>query len=121
VEEIESDVNSSSWQWSFGSNLLQGYKKIEIVFKNVTLKFVRLTVVVLVVKKYFVLFILCVCVCACVCLCVCVCVCVFLCVAVCVCGLCYDAYKILQLIIFLHFGIIFSAVYFRVFKIRSVF
>jgi len=48
-------------------------------------------------------------------------VCVCVCVCVCACGLCYAAWKVLQLIIFSHFGLIPAAVYFRVFKLGSVF
>ena len=80
------------------------------MLKNVALKLGRITVVVVVVvvKKDFVFIILCMCVCVCV-------------LCVCVCGLCYASWKVLQLIIFSHFGLIPSAVYFRVFKLGSVF
>ena len=92
--------------WFKSPSMLQ---KIDSVLKNVTLKFGRLTVVVVVVvvvvvfvvKKDFVLIILCMC--------------------LCVCGLCYAAWNVLQLIIFSHFGLIPSAVYFRLFKLGSVF
>jgi len=77
-------------------------KRVDRVLKNVTLKFVRLTVVVAVfVKKHYVFIILCVC--------VCVCVRTLLC---CMQGL--APYYIFT------FGLFSSAVYFTVFEIGSL-